>query len=71
MAELEYVTNDSWVRSVGRPDAIDDIADQFERPVAVGMQSFWSREQAAWPAGARGWRSLQWMNPRPMERRAG
>jgi hypothetical protein len=47
MAGEQYVTNDAWVRSLGRPDAIDEIADQFERPVAaVGMESFWSREQA-------------------------
>jgi hypothetical protein len=72
MAEEQYVTNDAWVRCVGRPDAIDEIADQFERPVpAPGMESFWSREQASWPTAARGWRSLRWMNPRPMERRAG
>jgi hypothetical protein len=72
MAEEQYVTNDAWVRSVGRPDAIDEIADQFERPVvSIGMESFWSREQASWPTESRGWRSLQWMQPRPMERRAG
>jgi hypothetical protein len=56
---------------VGRPDAIDEIADQFERPVAAGMESFWSREQASRLNEGRGRRSLQWMSPRPMERRAG
>jgi hypothetical protein len=73
MAENEYVTNDAWVRSIGRPDAIDDVADQFERPVSAsaGPESFWSRQQDSWPTGSRGWRSRQWMNPRPIERRAG
>jgi hypothetical protein len=71
MAEQQYVTNDAWVRSVGRPDAIDDVADQFERPVAAGMESFWSREQSSWSTTLRGWRSRQWMHLRPMERRAG
>jgi hypothetical protein len=72
MDQNEYVTNDAWVRSVGRPDAIDDIADQFERPVpAVGMESFWSRERESWGSGPRARRSLQWMHPRSIERRAG
>jgi hypothetical protein len=71
MAEEQYVTNGAWVRAVGRPDAIDEIADQFERPVAAGMESFWSREQASRLNEGRGRRSLQWMSPRPMERRAG
>ena len=27
----EYVTQQSWVQAPGRADAIDDVADQFER----------------------------------------
>ena len=53
----EYVTNDAWVRTVGRPDAIDDVADQFERP--SGAARFWSHGAApaiAWPERSRGWR---------------
>jgi hypothetical protein len=52
-----YVTSDAWVRLAGRPDLIDDVADQFERP--SGATSFWSREEIVrWPSASRGWRLL-------------
>jgi hypothetical protein len=75
MADETYVMNGSWIREVGRPDLIDDVADQFERPVAVGMVSYWSRgevhEQRGWPRPSRGWRSMDRLHPRTLERRAG
>lgn len=72
MAESEYVTNDAWLRSVGRPDLVDEVADQFERPVANGMQSYWTSHQAVrWPRASRGWRSVGRIHPRTFERHAG
>jgi hypothetical protein len=72
MSDQEYVTNDAWLRQAGRPDLVDEVADQFERPVAVGMQSFWSAQPPArWPRGSRGWRSAGRLHPRALERRAG
>lgn len=72
MADETYVTNAAWLRQVGRPDLIDEVADQFERPAAIGMESFWSREQnRRWPRASRGWRSLDRLHPRSLERRAG
>lgn len=56
----DYVTNDAWVRTLGRPDAIDDIADQFERPHS-GAEEFWRH------AARRG----GWVPERTLERRAG
>ena len=34
VARDAYVTQQSWLQPGGRPDAIDEIADQFERPAA-------------------------------------
>lgn len=52
-----YVTNAGWTRATGRADAIDDIADQFERP--AGAEEFWTREsRTEWPRSPRGWRSM-------------
>ncbi|SHF77032.1 hypothetical protein SAMN05443575_0855 [Jatrophihabitans endophyticus] len=53
-----YVTNAAWTPAAqaSRPDVIDDVADQFERP-AAGAETFWSQERAvAWPRSSRGWR---------------
>lgn len=67
-----YVTNAAWLRQAARPDAIDEVADQFERPVAEGSTAFWTAEDAApWPRSSRGWRSMERMHPRALERRAG
>jgi hypothetical protein len=72
MAEQEYVTNDAWLRTVGRPDLVDEVADQFERPVAAGLESFWTAAGgASWPRSSKGWRSLERMHPRTVERRIG
>lgn len=54
----DYVTKASWLRQIGRVDAIDEVADQFERPVARGAEAFWTPDTgAAWPRSARGWRA--------------
>lgn len=72
MADETYVTKAAWIRQVGRPDLIDEVADQFERPVAQRMESFWSKyEETRWPRTSRGWRSLDRLHPRTLERRAG
>ena len=61
----DYVTNEPWLARAGRSDAIDEIADQFERP-ARGAEEFWtvaakvvalSRAEHAWPRASRGWRA--------------
>ncbi|WP_375489990.1 hypothetical protein [uncultured Jatrophihabitans sp.] len=52
----DYVTHDAWHRPAGRPDAIDEIADQYERPADAGAQQFWDRESGAgWPQTPRPW----------------
>jgi hypothetical protein len=72
MSDETYVTNDSWVQRAGRPDVIDDVADQFERPVATDGVSFWSTDaDAGWPRRSRGWRSLERVHPRAVERAVG
>ncbi len=62
-----YVTNGAWLRQVGRPDLVDDIADQFERPVAAAAAD----QEVAWPRRSRGWRSMEPAHTHPLERRAG
>ncbi|HZC69097.1 MAG TPA: hypothetical protein VE442_00240 [Jatrophihabitans sp.] len=60
MVDETYVTHAAWVRQVGRPDLIDEVADQFERPAGDGAESFWSRrERARWTCTSRGWRAKQ------------
>ena len=72
MANERYVTKNAWIRQIGRPDAIDDVADQFERPVATGMESFWSHyEDTRWPRSSRGWRSMDRLHPRTVTGHAG
>lgn len=69
-ASDDYVTNHAWVRTVGRPDAIDDIADQFERPAAATQpaSSTGGTDRAArWPLRSRGWRSSGWLHPQLRE----
>ncbi|MDT4926358.1 MAG: hypothetical protein QOG01_4071 [Pseudonocardiales bacterium] len=72
MSEHEYVTNDAWLRQVGRPDAIDEIADQFERPVARGVEAFWTAASGTrWPRTPRGWRSMERTHQHTLERKVG
>jgi hypothetical protein len=72
MSDETYVTNTAWLRPVGRPEAIDGVADQFERPVTPTPESFWAADDAIrWPRGSRGWRSMERMHPRAAERRVG
>jgi hypothetical protein len=54
----EYVTRSAWLREVGRPDLVDEVADQFERPVPP-------TEDAGWPRRSRGWRSWERLHPHP------
>lgn len=63
-ADGTYVTRSEWVRPEGRPDAIDEIADQFERPggaLPAGV------EVSGWPQRSRGWTEVSRLHP---ERRA-
>jgi len=64
VADESYVTRSAWVRTAGRPDAIDEIADQFERPrdplPAVAVVT-------GWPQRSRGWTEDSRLHP---ERRA-
>ncbi|MGI8677366.1 MAG: hypothetical protein ACR2LX_01485 [Jatrophihabitans sp.] len=72
MSESHYITNAGWLRQAGRVDAIDDVADQFERPVARGAEAFWSPHAGIrWPRSSRGWRSMARMHSPAVERRAG
>ena len=72
MTDNSYVTNSAWVRQVGRPDAIDEVADQFERPAEDGRAAFWSGGGSVrWPSSSGGWRSIDRMHSRAPERRAG
>ena len=66
----EYVTNAAWPVAPGRADAIDDVADQFERPTAarpwVGEPV--TDQQTRWPRSSGGWRSQERMHARAVER---
>lgn len=59
----DYVTNDAWLSKAARPDSIDEIADEFERP--SGSTAFWSDLNVR-----RTERDLR-LAPRTIERRAG
>jgi hypothetical protein len=69
--EERYVSNAAWVRPAGRPDAIDEVADQFERPTEDGRAAFWADEAPRWPLAPRGWRTLEYRVTAALERRAG
>jgi hypothetical protein len=65
----DYVSNAAWIDPPARADAIDDVADQFERPVG---EPAWVGEPALrWPRSSRGWRSRERMHARSLERRLG
>jgi hypothetical protein len=59
----DYVTNDAWLHPSARADAIDEIADQFERP--SGANAFWTEISVR-----RVERNMR-VAPRTIERRAG
>jgi hypothetical protein len=37
---MDYVTRETWTNWRGRPDAIDEVADELER---AGAAAFWQR----------------------------
>jgi hypothetical protein len=67
MSEDGYVTKDAWLNTGGRPDTIDDIADQFERPSGAG--AYWSSLELRRGAAIR--ETAASFVPRLIERRAG
>ncbi|MCW2496947.1 hypothetical protein [Jatrophihabitans sp.] len=69
MSAEPYVTNSAWLEPVGRPDAIDEIADQFERPAERGLEAFWWSIELHHSAPAR--EAAASFVPRTIERRAG
>ena len=66
----DYVSNDAWLVGRGRPDAIDEIADQFERPATSGAAT--GGAAAFWDdmSSRRVQREMR-LAPRHFERRAG
>jgi hypothetical protein len=76
MSDDPYVSNSAWLDPAGRADAIDEIADQFERrveptawPVESGAESYWQAIELHRSAPARA--AAMSFVPRTMERRAG
>ena len=70
MADPDYVDRGSWLRIAGRADAIDEVADEFERRDAAPAphsSAAAARTAAAsrWPSRSRGWRSADLLHPRP------
>ena len=68
MAE-DYVSNAAWHSTAGRSDAIDDVADQFERVAPSGAGAFWSDLELRRGATIRA--TTASFAPRLIERRAG
>ena len=70
-ADETWVTRSAWVRTLGRPDAIDEIADQFERPSdppSAAPEAAWSGP--GWPQRPRGWAETSPLHADTPERRA-
>lgn len=63
MSDETYVTSAAWVARPGRADAIDEVADQFERP--DGATRFWNEITTRRLARA------ATIAPRAVDRRAG
>ncbi len=63
MTDSEYVTNAAWLRTAGRADAIDEVADAFERP--SGAEAFWTER------GRSGGRAMGRRSTAPLHRREG
>ena len=69
MTDVSYVNHGAWLRAPVREDAIDDIADQFERPVQAGAEVFWSDLELRRAATVHA--TTASFVPRAVERRAG
>ncbi len=74
MSDQGYVTSSAWLHRAGRADHIDDVADQFERQrtgagPAAGLSSGQAARSLRWPRAPRGWRTMERMHPRAIERR--
>jgi hypothetical protein len=66
----EYVTQEAWATPSGRPELIDEVADQFERP--SGAQAYWSLDAGTrWPRHPQGWSAGDRSGHHWLERRAG
>ncbi len=63
--DVDYVSTVTWLRTAGRRDVVDVVADEFERP---GLPRH--DELVRWPRSSRGWRSQDRLHPRVLERRA-
>lgn len=62
--EPNYVTRSTWVRQVGRPDLVDEVADTFERPAATLETALdTTPRDPAWPRRSRGWRPAERLHP--------
>jgi hypothetical protein len=62
-----YVTHAGWLRTTGRVDAIDEVADEFERPVATSLWELTAARAArsVWPTPpGYGWArtAVRWPN---------
>jgi hypothetical protein len=66
---MTYVTNGAWLSTASRADAIDEVADQFERPAPSGADVFWSSLDLRRGAPIRA--AAASFVPRTIERRAG
>jgi hypothetical protein len=75
-----YVTHAGWLRTAGRVDLIDEVADSFERPTPPsspsfsawpdGRGNFWAGASHRWPRATSAMRSAGLLHPRATERRA-
>ena len=61
----DYVSNDAWLVKAARPDTIDEIADEFERPSWAVEQRSGRTSACAAPS------AILRLARRTIERRAG
>jgi hypothetical protein len=73
MVDEAYVSATAWIRRAGRADHVDEIADQFERPVppATEPAGAMAEQDTHWPKTSLGWRTLPRVQRRAVGRRAG
>ena len=73
-ADENWVTRSAWIRTLARPDAIDEIADQFERPdpppAATAATWVGDGSPTGWPQRPRGWAEANPLHAGTPERRA-